>query len=62
MVLILLVIVLGSGLLMWLWKGPVQNIVAAMQRNGSSTAEAYGIIIFISSVLGVIIYLIATII
>lgn len=62
MVLILLAVVLGLGILVWLWKGPVQNTVTAMKRNGSSAAEAYGIILFLTSAMGIGIYLIASII
>ncbi|MEL7833711.1 hypothetical protein [Fodinibius sp. Rm-B-1B1-1] len=61
MVLILLAVVLGLGLLIWLWKGPVKNTVTAIKRNGSSAAEAYGIILFLTSAMGFSIYLIATI-
>ncbi|PAU94479.1 hypothetical protein CK503_06685 [Aliifodinibius salipaludis] len=61
MVLILLVVGLGLALLIWLWKGPVQNTVTAMKRNGSSTVEAYGVILFITSAMGISIYLIMSI-
>ncbi len=44
MVLILLAIVFSAALLVWLWKVPIQRMVGAIQKNGSSAAEAYAVV------------------
>lgn len=47
MILIIIGIVLACLFLIWLWKGPVKTFVDSMKKNGSSTFEAYAILLLI---------------
>ena len=47
MVLLIAALVIGLLLLIWLWKGPVAKVVAALKKGGSNTFEAYFIIILV---------------
>ncbi len=61
MVLILIAIFLGSVFLIWLWKGPIKKSAKAMQKSGSSAAEAYIIIVLLAVALAVAVYMIANV-
>ncbi|NIT60880.1 MAG: hypothetical protein GWN00_33130 [Aliifodinibius sp.] len=62
MVFILLAIVLGLALLIWIWKVPIQKTVDAMKKNGSSTVEAYSVIVILLSIVAGSVYMIARVV
>lgn len=62
MVLLLIGIILGSAVLVWLWKVPVQKLVNSMKKNGSSTFEAYAVVTLLFGGTAAVIYLIAEVI
>lgn len=47
MVMILAAVVIGILALIWFWKVPLTGIVNALKRGGSSTFEAYFIVVFL---------------
>lgn len=52
MVLLLLAVVLGAAVLIWLWKVPIQKMVSALKKNGSSAFEAYAFVAIIFMMMG----------
>lgn len=62
MVIILLSIVLGIAALIWVWKVPIQKTVSAMEKNGSSTVEAYSIVVILLVVMAGTVYMIAQVV
>lgn len=53
---------MGAALLIWLWKVPVTKTVEAMKKSGSSTFEAYTVIVILLIGAGAAIYMINSII
>lgn len=62
MVLIILSIVLGSAVVVWLWKVPIQKTVKAMKKNGSSAVEAYSVLAIFIIVMAGTAYMIAQVV
>lgn len=50
MVAVIIGIILGMGTLVWIWKGLVSKTIHSLKESGSSTFEAYLILILISIV------------
>lgn len=47
MILLLIGIILGCAALIWLWKVPVKKLVNSMKKNGSSSFEAYSVVLLL---------------
>lgn len=47
MVAVIIAIILGAGLLVWIWKVPVSGFITALRKSGSSTFEAWLFLILI---------------
>ncbi len=62
MVLLITAIILGLAFLIWLWKVPVKKVVDAMKESGSSTFEAYFIVLLLAGVIAVTVYMITEVI
>jgi hypothetical protein len=62
MVLLITAIILGLAFLIWLWKVPVKKIVDAMIKSGSSTFEAYFIVMLLVGAIAVTVYMITEVI
>lgn len=62
MVLLLVGIVLGCAALVWIWKVPVKKLVNAMRKSGSSSFEAYAVVILLMVGIAFTIYMIAKVV
>lgn len=62
MVLLLVGIVLGCAALVWIWKVPVKKLVNSMKKNGSSSFEAYFIVILLTAGIAFTIYLLVEVV
>lgn len=47
MVMILAAVVIGILVLIWFWKVPLRGMVNALKKGGSSTFEAYFVVILL---------------
>jgi hypothetical protein len=62
MVLLLVGVVLGCAAVVWLWKVPVKKLANAMKKSGSSSFEAYTVILLLSAGIAFAIYMIVEVI
>lgn len=62
MVLLLIGIALGFALLIWLWKVPIKKLVSSMEEGGSSSFEAYTIVLILVAGLSFAIYMLSAVI
>ncbi|WP_372637079.1 hypothetical protein [Fodinibius sp.] len=58
MVIILAAVVIGILVLAWFWKIPVRGLVRALEKDGSSRAEAYVIVLLLLGGSAAVMYLI----
>lgn len=57
MVLIIIGLVFGIGMLVWIWKVPVSKTVNSLKEEGSSTFEAYLVVMLFFIVTIITVYL-----
>lgn len=62
MVLLIVAVILGLGFLVWLWKVPVKKMVEAMKESGSSSLEAYLVVLLLVGALTAAIYMITAVV
>lgn len=62
MVIFIAGIILGCAALVWLWKVPVKKLANSMKKSGSSTFEAYTVIILLTASISFAIYMIVKVI
>ncbi|SMO78944.1 hypothetical protein [Fodinibius sediminis] len=61
MILILIAFAVGVVMLVWFWKVPVQGLVRALERGGSSTFEAYMVVVLLGGGLAAFVFVIYSI-
>lgn len=62
MVVVILSIVLAIAGLVWIWKVPIKKTVSAMKKNGSSTVEAYSVVVLLLLLMSGTVYMIAQVV